>query len=448
MVQALEGNSWPASSNVRGAEYPRIHANLRVTFRLDAPDAQRVQVQPGGGDNGLGQGPFDMTRDEEGVWTVTTPPAVPGFHYYWLVVDGIAVNDPASETFFGYGRQTSGVEVPEPGVDFYDAKDVPHGEIRARWYYSDITGAWRRAHVYTPPDYDLSGDGRYPVLYLQHGSGEDERGWMTQGHVNFILDNLIAAGEAQPMMVVMEKGYADRADDPPLPPRSAEARQRGFANLEAMVINELIPTIDATYRTLFAALGFDLVEHDRGFYYFQSAEELGKEATQIAKTLNCPGCLKTVGQELEGVDRAAQHKAIVDALCAAAPVLEEAGLKLYLEPLNIIVDHKGYYLDTSAEGFEILREVGSPAVLMLYDIYHQQITEGNIIQTIEENIDLIGHFHMADVPGRNEPGTGELNYANIFKRIDALGYEGYVGMEFKPTIDHAEAVKYTIGLGA
>ena len=250
MVQALEGNSWPASSNVRGAEYPRIHANLRVTFRLDAPDAQKVQVQPGGGDNGLGQGPFDMTRDEEGVWTVTTPPAVPGFHYYWLVVDGIAVNDPASETFFGYGRQTSGVEVPEPGVDFYDAKDVPHGEIRARWYYSDITGAWRRAHVYTPPDYDLSGDGRYPVLYLQHGSGEDERGWMTQGHVNFILDNLIAAGEAQPMMVVMEKGYADRADDPPLPPRSAEARQRGFANLEAMVINELIPTIDATYRTL------------------------------------------------------------------------------------------------------------------------------------------------------------------------------------------------------
>ena len=173
-----------------------------------------------------------------------------------------------------------------------------------------------------------------------------------------------------------------------------------------------------------------------------------KEATQIAKTLNCPGCLKTVGQELEGVDRAAQHKAIVDALCAAAPVLEEAGLKLYLEPLNIIVDHKGYYLDTSAEGFEILREVGSPAVLMLYDIYHQQITEGNIIQTIEENIDLIGHFHMADVPGRNEPGTGELNYANIFKRIDALGYEGYVGMEFKPTIDHAEAVKYTIGLSA
>ena len=171
-----------------------------------------------------------------------------------------------------------------------------------------------------------------------------------------------------------------------------------------------------------------------------------KEAAQIATQLNSPGCLKTTGQAREGVDRAEQHKAIVKALRAAVPVLEDSGLKLYLEPLNTVVDHKGYYLETSAEGFEILREVDSPAVRLLYDIYHQQITEGNIIQTIEENIDLIGHFHMADVPGRHEPGTGELNYANIFKRIDALGYEGYVGMEFKPTIDHAEAVKRTMGL--
>ena len=173
-----------------------------------------------------------------------------------------------------------------------------------------------------------------------------------------------------------------------------------------------------------------------------------EEAIDLAEQLSCPGCLQTVGQELEGVDRAKQHQAIVDALSAAAPKLEESGLKLYVEPLNILVNHKGYYLSTSAEGFEILREVGSPNVLLLYDIYHQQITEGNIIQTIEENIDLIGHFHLADVPGRNEPGTGELNYANIFKRIDALGYGGYVGMEFKPTIDHADAVRRTIALGA
>jgi len=172
-----------------------------------------------------------------------------------------------------------------------------------------------------------------------------------------------------------------------------------------------------------------------------------KHAVELARKLKCPGCLQTVGQAIEGVDRATQHKAIVDALCAAAPVLEAANLKLYLEPLNIIVNHKGYYLDTSAEGFEILRQVNSPNVLLLYDIYHQQITEGNIIQTIEENIDLIGHFHMADVPGRHEPGTGELNYANIFKRIDALGYDGYVGMEYLPTIDHAETVKLTMSLG-
>lgn len=172
-----------------------------------------------------------------------------------------------------------------------------------------------------------------------------------------------------------------------------------------------------------------------------------EEAVGLAGQLSCPGCLQTVGQELEGVDRVTQHRAIVDSLSAAAPTLEESGLKLYVEPLNILVNHKGYYLSTSDEGFEILREVGSPNVLLLYDIYHQQITEGNVIQTIEENIELIGHFHLADVPGRHEPGTGELNFANIFKRIDALGYTGYVGMEFTPTIDHADSVRRTIALG-
>jgi hydroxypyruvate isomerase len=171
-----------------------------------------------------------------------------------------------------------------------------------------------------------------------------------------------------------------------------------------------------------------------------------KQAVQLASDLGCPGCLKTVGQALDGVDRTVQHNAIVEALTAAAPVLEAANLKLYVEPLNVLVNHKGYYLDTSNEGFEILREVGSPNVLLLYDIYHQQITEGNIIATIEQNIDLIGHFHLADVPGRHEPGTGELNYANIFKRIDALDYHGYVGMEFTPTIDHAEAICRTMDL--
>ena len=154
MAQAPADDSKPAASNVLNAQYPRVHADGRVTFRLTAPDAQKVQLQPGGADNGLGKGPIDMTRDEKGVWSVTLPPAVPGFHYYWFLVDGLIVNDPGSETFFGWGRQTSGIEVPEPGADYYDARDVPHGEVRLRLYQSKVTGAWRRAYVYTPPGYD------------------------------------------------------------------------------------------------------------------------------------------------------------------------------------------------------------------------------------------------------------------------------------------------------
>ena len=207
----------PATSNVPRAEYPRVQPDGRVTFRLKAPDARKVQAQPGGADNGLGKGPFDMERGDDGTWSVTTPPAVPGFHYYWLVVDGVAVNDPGSETFFGYGKPTSGVEVPEKGVDFYDINEVPHGEVRALWYHSKVTGKARRAFVYTPPGYDAAGGTRYPVLYLQHGAGEDERGWTAQGRANFILDNLIAAKNAKPMIVVMDNGYADRVGQPARP---------------------------------------------------------------------------------------------------------------------------------------------------------------------------------------------------------------------------------------
>jgi hypothetical protein len=147
-------DSQPAASNVRGAPYPRIHQDLRVVFRFKAPEAKKVQLQPGGDDNGLGKGPLDMTREPDGNWSITTPPAVAGFHYYWFLVDGVIVNDPGSETYFGYGRQSSGVEVPEKGADFYSAKDVPHGDVRVHWYYSKTTAAWRRAFVYTPADYD------------------------------------------------------------------------------------------------------------------------------------------------------------------------------------------------------------------------------------------------------------------------------------------------------
>ena len=123
----------PATSNVRGAEYPKVHADRRVTFQLKAPTARKVQVMPGGGANGLGKGPFEMARSEDGVWTATIGPALPGFHYYWFLVDGVPCNDPSSETFFGWAKQSSGVEVPDPALDFYDARDVPHGDVRMHW---------------------------------------------------------------------------------------------------------------------------------------------------------------------------------------------------------------------------------------------------------------------------------------------------------------------------
>ncbi|MGD0729612.1 MAG: alpha/beta hydrolase-fold protein, partial [Terracidiphilus sp.] len=237
-----------AASNVPSAQYPRIYPDLRIAFRVVAPTAQKVQVQPGG--DGLGKGPFDMVRDDKGVWTVTIPPAQPGFHYYWLLVDGFPCNDPSSQTYFGWNKESSGIEVPDK-VDFYLAKDVPHGDVRAHWYFSKTTGLWRRAYVYTPPDYDRNVKARYPVLYLQHGSGENEWGWTAQGHVNFILDNLIQAGSAKPMIIVMENGMvAAKAGAPTAPPQPGARGPRGNEAFEQVVIDDLIPMIDATYRTI------------------------------------------------------------------------------------------------------------------------------------------------------------------------------------------------------
>lgn len=155
----------PAASNVPGAESPKIHRDGRVTFTLKAAEAKSLELA--GGD-GLGNAPFPMTRGADGIWSVTVPHPVTGFHYYWFVLDGVQVNDPGSDTYFGYSRETSGIEIPEPGVDFYAIKAVPHGEVREKWYLSATTGAWRRALVYTPPGYDgnLKRDGsrlRHPT---------------------------------------------------------------------------------------------------------------------------------------------------------------------------------------------------------------------------------------------------------------------------------------------
>jgi enterochelin esterase-like enzyme len=246
--------SIPAPSNIQGKEYPRIHPDLRVTFRIKAPDAKKVEF-----------GFFTPKRylaekDKDGFWTATTDSQAPGFHYYRVFIDGAEVSDPSSEMFYGTGKMTSGIEIPEKGVDYYLPKDVPHGEIRERWYHSKTTQQWRRIYVYTPPGYDTDREKRYPVLYLQHGGGEDERGWPNQGRVGFILDNLISERKAKPMLVVMERGYArksgEAAPTPPARPAPGQNRpaprdfSRMFSTFEEVMVKDLIPMIDATYRTI------------------------------------------------------------------------------------------------------------------------------------------------------------------------------------------------------
>ena len=231
-----------ASTNIPGAQYPQILPDNRVLFRIKAPDAQKVQVD-------LGK-KYDLVKEDEGSWVITTEPIVPGFHYYSILINGLAVCDPASQTFYGMGRMASGIEIPEKGVDYYTMKDVPHGQIRQIRYYSDITKAWRRALVYTPDGYDINATQRYPVLYLQHGGGEDETGWSNQGKVDLILDNLIADGKAVPMLIVMDRGYAV---DPTAPKSQGnQGFKRIFNNkaLENVFIKEIIPTIDKQFRTI------------------------------------------------------------------------------------------------------------------------------------------------------------------------------------------------------
>jgi enterochelin esterase-like enzyme len=262
----------PSSLNVPGAKYPCVYPDGRATFRIVAPDAQKVQVRVGRA--------FDMEKGPDGAWMVTTTPLVVGFHYYSLVIDGATVADPATHTFFGSGWRNSGIEIPEAAdVDYYLPKDVPHGQVSQRWYYSKVTEKWRRCYVYTPPDYD-AGKTRYPVLYLLHGWGENEQGWHTQGYADLILDNLIAAKKAKPMIIVMDNLNAvkpgqdssifnARGAAPPraaAPPAQAPAAQGaragapparggglgGFTGsaFTEMMFTDLIPMIEKTYRVL------------------------------------------------------------------------------------------------------------------------------------------------------------------------------------------------------
>lgn len=186
---------FPSALNVRNAKYPQVLPDNKVIFRIQAPNAQKVQIN-------LGK-TYDMAKDTGGYWKVTTDVISEGFHYYSLVIDGVSVADPAAETFYGMSRMASGIEIPTINGDFYAMKDVPRGDIRIKKYYSPVTRSWRQVYIYTPPGYDENNTAKYPVLYILHGGGEDERGWATQGKTDIILDNLIAEGKAKPMIVVM-----------------------------------------------------------------------------------------------------------------------------------------------------------------------------------------------------------------------------------------------------
>jgi enterochelin esterase family protein len=281
----LGSDAKPASSNVPGSQFPKIDSERRAYFRITAPDAKSVSVGLPGGRN--------MTKGADGVWTVTTDPLAPGFHYYTITIDGVSVADPASESYFGTDKRSSGIEVPPPDEDFYLPKDVPHGDIRAHYYFSNTTGKIRRCFVYTPPGYDQHRFTHYPVLYLQHGMGEDATGWPTQGRVNFIMDNLIAEDKAKPMLIVMADGditpgrmggpgrggFGGRRGRPPQltnapaantnnTPATAVSGGRGFGRprggggfggggggqfwdaFTPILIKDIIPMIDATYRTI------------------------------------------------------------------------------------------------------------------------------------------------------------------------------------------------------
>ncbi|HEY3371123.1 MAG TPA: alpha/beta hydrolase-fold protein [Prolixibacteraceae bacterium] len=199
----------PAETNVRSAQYPQILPNGHAAFQIKAPEAQKVQLD-------LGR-KYDMVKNNEGVWEVMTDSLSEGIHYYSILVDGVAVADPASEAVYGMGRMASCIEVPFKGDSYYEVRDVPHGDIRFKRYYSNATHSWRNFYMYTPPGYDQNNMEQYPVLYLLHGGGEDQRGWATQGKTDLILDNLMAAKKAVPMIVVMldgnlpSKGFGEEA---------------------------------------------------------------------------------------------------------------------------------------------------------------------------------------------------------------------------------------------
>ena len=230
----------PSSLNQRGQEYPQVNSQGYARFRVIAPEAQSVKASLGLG----GQGGTALAKAEDGSWVGTSAgPLDEGFHYYHLSIDGGTFNDPGTLNFFGSRRWESGIEIPAHDADFYALKEVPHGHVQQVLFPSPSTGTPRRAFVYTPPGYEADPDARYPVLYLQHGWGEDETAWTNQGRANLIMDNLIADGAARPFLIVMTYGMTN------------DTQIGGLASFdiepfETVLLKELMPYVDSHFRTL------------------------------------------------------------------------------------------------------------------------------------------------------------------------------------------------------
>jgi enterochelin esterase family protein len=234
----------PSSVNQPGKEYPQVNSEGRVRAQISAPEAQKVQLDIGGVK-------YDMVKDDKGVWTGESAPQDVGFHYYQLNIDGASVPDPGSLYFYGASRWGSGIEIPSDDQDFFALKNVPHGVLREVQYYSKTSDKIRRAYIYTPPGYEKDNSKRYPVLYLQHGMGENETGWGNQGHTNLIMDNLIAEGKALPFIIVMENSSVKF--ERPREPRPAGGPMGGFdfaGEWKNVLLNDLIPFVEANYRVI------------------------------------------------------------------------------------------------------------------------------------------------------------------------------------------------------
>ena len=233
----------PSSLNQPGQQYPQVNSQGYVRFRIAAPEAQNVKVSLGLG----GRGGTVLAKAADGTWTGTTAgPLDEGFHYYHLNVDGGTFNDPGTLNFYGSIRWESGIEIPAHDADFYALKDVPHGRVEQVLFASPSTGNQRRAFVYTPPGYDQNQRTRYPVLYLQHGWGEDETAWFNQGRANLIMDNLIAEGKTRPFIIVVTYGMTN--DIRPGSPGGLAAFK--IQPFQTVLVNELIPYVDSHFRTL------------------------------------------------------------------------------------------------------------------------------------------------------------------------------------------------------